>query len=205
MELYFYSLTKSQTCWWTPMHTVAYLLSFPLNLLPTLSHPSHSPNPPATHTWVSNLFLFIGGFFRLFLHILQSNPNEHQTVYSEEWPYSCDVSNKSCRQKCNLKTHQPIHGAEWPFSYDVCTKLFSEQNTLKKHQHIHSGERPFCYDMHNNKSFSVQHALKRHQLIQSGEQPFCCVVCNKSFSQQSHLKTHQRIHTGERPFCCDVW
>ncbi|XP_033609236.1 gastrula zinc finger protein XlCGF49.1-like, partial [Cryptotermes secundus] len=99
--------------------------------------------------------------------------NESQHVH-EEWPYTCDVNNKSCIQKCNMRTDQHINGAERPFSCVVCTKSFSEKSTLKKHQVIHSGERPFC-----------------------------CDICNKSFRQKSHLKTHQFIHSGERPFCCD--
>ncbi|XP_033609347.1 zinc finger protein 271-like [Cryptotermes secundus] len=101
-------------------------------------------------------------------------PDELQPVHGEEWPYSCDVGNKSCRQMYNLRTHQPICGVERPISCDVCNKSFSEQSTLKK-----------------------------QQCIQSGERPFCCGLCNKSFSWQSHLRAHQRIHSGERPFYCD--
>ncbi|XP_023703793.1 zinc finger protein 271-like [Cryptotermes secundus] len=130
-------------------------------------------------------------------------PNELQPVHSDELPYSCDVSNKSCRQNFNVRTHQPIHGVERSFSCDMCTKSFSEQSTLKKHQRIHTVVQPFCCDM-CNKSFSGKSHLKRHQFIHSGERPFCCDVCNKSFCQRSDLKRHQRIHSGERPFSCGL-
>ncbi|XP_023707101.1 zinc finger protein 28 isoform X3 [Cryptotermes secundus] len=68
--------------------------------------------------------------------------NEHQLIHNE-YPYPCDVDNKSFTRSSRLKRRQRIRAAARSFSCDVCNKTFNRQGHLKEHQRIHSGERPY--------------------------------------------------------------
>jgi hypothetical protein len=94
---------------------------------------------------------------------------KHQITHSRERPYSCDMCNKSLKQKDGLKIHLSTQSGEHPYVYHICHKSFTFQYKMKCHEHIRTGFRPDS-----------------------------CNVCNKSFNHKSALKARLRIHNGEK-------
>ncbi|XP_034363477.1 zinc finger protein 473 isoform X2 [Arvicanthis niloticus] len=126
--------------------------------------------------------------------------SEHQPS-QREWPFKCDICNRTFKQSAHLSKHQLIHTREKPFKCSECDRAFKQSNYLIQHQKIHTVEKHFeCSEC--GKTFHQKSCLSKHQKIHSGEKPFKCGDCEKAFISGAHLIRHQRIHTGEKPYVC---
>lgn len=95
---------------------------------------------------------------------------------------------QSCRRHIKLHTDQ---SDEKPFSCDVCQKSFKQKYSMEIHRKIHKNERPHkCPEC--DKGFSTAKDMRRHHLIHTGELPFECAVCNIRFRRKDNLERHIR-------------
>ncbi|UYV79530.1 hypothetical protein LAZ67_17003027 [Cordylochernes scorpioides] len=125
----------------------------------------------------------------------------HESVHTEEKPYSCPHCDYRAKRSYSLKLHQSIHTGEKPFACPHCDYRTTTAAILKKHQSIHTGEKPFPCP-HCDHRTTTAGSLKRHQSIHTGEKPFPCPHCDYRTTTAGNLKRHQSIHTGEKPFAC---
>ena len=131
------------------------------------------------------------------------NIKKHLLTHSGERPFSCDICEKSFRQKVHLKDHLRSHSGTREFECDECGATFIQKSSLKLHQRKHSGVRPFSCK-HCERSFFENQHLVNHMRTHTGEKPYQCETCGQTFSTFRTLKTHRMIHTGERPHKCEV-
>jgi transcription initiation factor TFIIB len=138
--------------------------------------------------------------------------SEEKQENTEEKPFKCLESPKTCSHPPGLNQHCLIHTRENSFNKYNCkfcpesftSKPFFQMHTLKEHSEeehhlIHSEDRTFeCLQC--PKYFNTKYNLKQHLLIHTGEKPFKCLQCPKSFTESSNLKQHLLIHTGEKTF-----
>ncbi|UYV77938.1 K02A2.6-like [Cordylochernes scorpioides] len=125
----------------------------------------------------------------------------HESVHTEEKPYSCPHCDYRAKRSYSLKLHQSIHTGEKPYSCPHCDYRTTTAGNLKRHQSIHTGEKPFPCLYCDYRAITAGN-LKIHQSIHTGEKPFPCPHCDYRTITAGHLKRHQSIHTGEKPFAC---
>ncbi|XP_068115108.1 zinc finger protein 850-like [Hyperolius riggenbachi] len=125
----------------------------------------------------------------------------HESIHTEEKPYSCSICRKAFVKKSHLITHQLIHTGEKPYSCSLCGKRFNDKSNLAKHEIIHMGDYPFsCPDC--GKGFLQKAFLEIHQRVHSTCKLYSCSECTRSFSKNSHYLMHRRTHSMEKPYSC---
>ncbi|KAG8442266.1 hypothetical protein GDO86_011170 [Hymenochirus boettgeri] len=117
--------------------------------------------------------------------------------------YSCNLCDRSFRERWALNNHMKLHTGEKPFkcTWPTCHYSFLTASALKDHFRTHTGEKSFLCDLCGFAG-GTRHALTKHRRQHTGEKPFKCDECNFASTTQSHLTRHKRIHTGEKPYRC---
>lgn len=121
--------------------------------------------------------------------------------------FPCDLCDKVCHTKHDLKLHKRIHTGERPYLCNECGKSFTRKETLIEHEYTHKPdtEKPHrCSQC--GKGFFKIYDLQRHFTgIHSGKKPFQCHLCGKAFPWARSLRDHLQAHQGtgrSRPFKC---
>ncbi|XP_069132338.1 uncharacterized protein [Argopecten irradians] len=122
----------------------------------------------------------------------------------------CKYCSKIFRRKCNLTLHiSTTHDGTGPYKCDICDKSCQTRGDLKKHLTVHSGDQPYRCDI-CGKAFSQNSNLNRHMITHvdrnsdvAKAKPFPCDLCDKRFTQKPHMIRHRRVHTGEKLHTCD--
>ncbi|XP_052741018.1 zinc finger protein 260 isoform X5 [Bicyclus anynana] len=120
-----------------------------------------------------------------------------------EKPFSCDICNYKCSQRCNLLQHMRIHSGEKPYSCETCNYKCSQKSTLLNHIKTHTGEKPYSCEKCNYKC-ARKNNLLTHIRTHSGEKPYSCEICNFKTSQKNNLLTHMKTHSDEKPYSCEI-
>ena len=88
------------------------------------------------------------------------------------------------------------------FSCDICDKSFKQKHNLTLHKHTHKAKEFKCNRC--NASFKQNCHLLVHQRRHEKAYSFFCKICNKGFYDRGKLVDHENIHTGQKPYQCSI-
>ncbi|OCT74557.1 zinc finger protein 407 [Xenopus laevis] len=128
---------------------------------------------------------------------------KHGLGTPKERKFSCNLCDRTFREKWALNNHMKLHTGEKPFkcTWPTCHYSFLTASAMKDHFRTHTGEKSFMCDLCDFAG-GTRHALTKHRRQHTGEKPFKCDECNFASTTQSHLTRHKRVHTGEKPYKC---
>ena len=123
----------------------------------------------------------------------QYNLNVHMKTHSSAGNiYQCETCCSNFKQKSDLKKHQSIHSEETPFSCQKCAMSFKYKNSLRRHEKTHSQERNHHCD-YCKKSFNQKCDLEKH-IQTHERKSFECKECKKVFSRKDIMVRHYKTH-----------
>ncbi|XP_063307690.1 zinc finger protein 407 [Pelobates fuscus] len=128
---------------------------------------------------------------------------KHGIGTPRERKFSCNLCDRSFRERWALNNHMKLHTGEKPFkcTWPTCHYSFLTASAMKDHYRTHTGEKSFLCDLCGFAG-GTRHALTKHRRQHTGEKPFKCDECDFASTTQSHLTRHKRVHTGEKPYRC---
>ncbi|XP_053324340.1 zinc finger protein 407 [Spea bombifrons] len=128
---------------------------------------------------------------------------KHGIGTPKERKFSCNLCDRSFRERWALNNHMKLHTGEKPFkcTWPTCHYSFLTASAMKDHYRTHTGEKSFLCDLCGFAG-GTRHALTKHRRQHTGEKPFKCDECDFASTTQSHLTRHKRVHTGEKPYRC---
>ncbi|XP_055610128.1 zinc finger protein ZFMSA12A-like [Uranotaenia lowii] len=151
--------------------------------------------------------------------------------HSKKQRFECDICEKLCLSRYDLKTHRAIHSEERPFQCNLCGKRFKTKKTLSSHQNLlhpkgGSLECWICHQSFENaedlevhsaehnetriecdvcrKTYKNLHTYRSHRAKHDSRIVFPCPICHKSFKQKHYFEQHLKLHKEELNFGCDI-
>ena len=114
---------------------------------------------------------------------------------ASEGKFSCELCNKKCSQRSDLKSHIARTHAEETIPCDQCDEIFSNKVYLKRHKgrkHIKSRKFP-CPQC--EKKFHHKPDVRGHiNQVHSTCEPFQCPICPSKLKTHSSWRFHRKIH-----------
>jgi KRAB domain-containing zinc finger protein len=109
---------------------------------------------------------------------------------------SCCSCNKVMASKSKLMIHSRSHTKEFPFTCNICNRSFAERSTLRKHISTH-GEKSFqcdsCGKAFARKDYLTKHSQVHRQLYKCSQ---CTFQCNNAGEIELHLNIHLRVQSA---------
>ncbi|XP_030371127.1 zinc finger protein 287 [Scaptodrosophila lebanonensis] len=118
--------------------------------------------------------------------------------------YNCPQCSRRFATRSHLNYHLNNHGLRSNFTCNVCDKSFKQKSILQRHIRAHKNEIQRCSQC--PQIFRTQAALASHLLFHSGrELRYKCEVCSKHYLTKANLKQHQMKHDQNTPrYTCHI-